>query len=120
MRCVWVVLPGAILWGASFPLALAAATSQGQDPGRLVGGIYAANTVGAILGSLAFSMILIPRIGTQGSERVMIAVAALGRDTRPGLHRDECKPRSSNVLTLSLCCVPPFPSRPPSPPWAPC
>ncbi len=73
----WVVLPGAILWGASFPLALAAATSQGQDPGRLVGGIYAANTVGAILGSLAFSMILIPRIGTQGSERVMIAVAAL-------------------------------------------
>lgn len=76
-RCMWVVLPGAILWGASFPLALAAATSQGRDPGRLVGGVYAANTVGAILGSLAFSMILIPRLGTQGSERVMIAAAAL-------------------------------------------
>jgi spermidine synthase len=77
VRCMWVVLPGAILWGASFPLALAAAASQGRDPGRLVGGIYAANTVGAILGSLAFSMILIPRLGTQGSERVMIGAAAL-------------------------------------------
>ncbi|MGE5293928.1 MAG: spermidine synthase, partial [Solirubrobacterales bacterium] len=77
VRCAWVVLPGAILWGASFPLALASAPSRGRDTGRLVGGIYAANTVGAILGSLVFSMILIPRLGTQGSERIMIAVAAL-------------------------------------------
>ncbi len=77
VRCAWVVLPGAVLWGASFPLALASAASQGRDPGRIVGEVYAANTVGAILGSLAFSMILIPRLGTQGSERVMIALAAL-------------------------------------------
>ena len=52
VRCLWVVLPGAILWGASFPLALAAVATPGQDPGRLVGGVYAANTVGAIVGSL--------------------------------------------------------------------
>jgi spermidine synthase len=78
VRCIWVVLPGAILWGASFPLALASTTSPGRDPGRIVGKVYAANTVGAIVGSLAFSMILIPRLGTQGSERVMIAVAAAG------------------------------------------
>jgi spermidine synthase len=77
VRCAWVVLPGAILWGASFPLALASATSQGQDPARLVGGVYAANTVGAIVGSVAFSMILIPRLGTQGSERIMIALAGI-------------------------------------------
>ena len=42
VRCLWVVLPGAILWGASFPLALAAVAAPGQDPGRLVGGVYAA------------------------------------------------------------------------------
>ena len=48
VRCLWVVLPGAILWGASFPLALAAVAKPGQDMGRLVGGVYAANTVGAI------------------------------------------------------------------------
>ncbi len=77
VRCAWVVLPGAILWGASFPLALAAATSEDRDPGRVVGGIYAANTVGAIVGSVAFSMILIPRLGTQNSQRIMLAVAAV-------------------------------------------
>src|SRR3954463_11643206 len=53
VRCLWAVLPGAILWGASFPLALAAVAFPGQDPARLVGGVYAANTVGAIVGSLA-------------------------------------------------------------------
>ncbi len=77
VRCIWAILPGAILWGASFPLALAAAAARGRDPGRLVGGIYAANTVGAIIGSLAFSMILIPQIGTRGSQRVMIALSAV-------------------------------------------
>src|SRR5262249_4096153 len=30
VRCMWVVLPGAILWGASFPLALAAVATTEQ------------------------------------------------------------------------------------------
>jgi spermidine synthase len=75
VRCAWAVLPGAILWGASFPLALASVAAPGREPGRLVGGVYAANTVGAIVGSLAFSMVLIPWLGTRGSQRVMIGVA---------------------------------------------
>ena len=58
VRCLWVVLPGAILWGASFPLALAAVAAPGQDPGRLVGGVYAANTVGAIVGSLGARLVI--------------------------------------------------------------
>ena len=33
VRCLWVVLPGSILWGASFPLALAAVAAPGQDSG---------------------------------------------------------------------------------------
>ncbi|MEN6424305.1 MAG: fused MFS/spermidine synthase, partial [Phycisphaerales bacterium] len=78
VRSAWVVLPGAILWGASFPLALAWATTWGRDPSRTVGQVYAADTVGAIIGSVAFSMVLIPRMGTQGSERVMIALTAVG------------------------------------------
>ena len=59
VRCFWVVLPGAILWGASFPLALASVAAPGQDPARLVGGVYAANTVGAIVGSLVASLLLV-------------------------------------------------------------
>jgi spermidine synthase len=78
MRCVWAVLPGAVLWGASFPLALASVVSSGREPGRIVGGVYAANTVGAILGSLAFSLVLIPWLGTHGSQRVMIGLSGAG------------------------------------------
>ncbi len=76
VRSLWAILPATLLWGASFPLALAAA-SRGDEPGKLVGGIYAANTGGAILGALTFSMILVPWIGTANCERVLIAMAAL-------------------------------------------
>ena len=58
VRCLWAVLPAAILWGASFPLALASVASPGQDPARLVGGVYAANTVGAIVGALGASLLV--------------------------------------------------------------
>jgi len=71
------VLPGAILWGASFPLALAAAAAPGQDPARLVGGVYAANTVGAIVGSLVVGLVLVPWVGSQIATQALIGVAAL-------------------------------------------
>jgi len=78
VRCLWVVLPPALCWGASFPLALAAASSRGQDPGKLVGGVYAANTIGAILGALIFSLVVIPYLGTQNAERCLLGIAVLG------------------------------------------
>ena len=77
IRCIWAILPAAILWGASFPLALAAAARPGQDPGRLVGGVYAANTFGAIAGAVGFSLLIIPFAGTQNAERTLIGIAAL-------------------------------------------
>jgi spermidine synthase len=42
-----------------------------------VGGVYAANTVGAILGSLAFSMLIIPQAGTQWAQRIIIILTAV-------------------------------------------
>ncbi len=77
VRCLWVVLPGAMLWGASFPLALAAVATTEQDAARLAGGVYAANTVGAIVGSMVTSFILIPWIGSSHSEQAIIIVSAL-------------------------------------------
>jgi spermidine synthase len=76
IRCIWTVLPAACLWGASFPLALAAVTHRGQDSGRVVGEVYAANTVGAIVGALVFSMLVIPGMGTQQAQRLLIALSA--------------------------------------------
>jgi spermidine synthase len=77
VRCLWAVLPGAILWGASFPLALAAVARRGQDPARLVGGVYAANTVGAIAGSVIGSLLLVVWLGSQHAQQALILVSAL-------------------------------------------
>jgi spermidine synthase len=98
VRCLWVVLPGAILWGASFPLALAAVAKPGQDMGRLVGGVYAANTVGAIVGSLVASLVITQWVGSRTGQQgliflsaisglLMLAPAAAGEIGRKGLRR---------------------------------
>lgn len=75
LRCLWTILPAAILWGASFPLALAAIASPTQDPGRLVGRVYAANTLGAIVGAIAFSTMIIGTAGTQRSQQLLLLLA---------------------------------------------
>ena len=77
VRCLWVVLPAAILWGASFPLALAAVATTEVDAARLAGAVYAANTVGAIFGSLVTSFLVIPWIGSSHAEQVIIIASAL-------------------------------------------
>ena len=96
VRVFWAMLPAAVLWGASFPLALAAAAQKGQDPGRLVGGLYAANTLGAIVGSLATGLVMVAWIGSQMTQQLVIlasAVAGLlllesfGGATKPKLSR---------------------------------
>ena len=78
-RALFAILPGALLWGASFPLALASAskgTNPDADAGRTVGRVYAANTLGAIVGSLVTGLVLIPWLGTRGAQQVFIVVSA--------------------------------------------
>jgi spermidine synthase len=77
-RCLWTILPPTLLWGASFPLACAAVAAPGRDPGRVVGGIYAANTFGAIVGALAVSLLAVPTLGTQLTERILLVLSAAG------------------------------------------
>ncbi|MES1255190.1 MAG: fused MFS/spermidine synthase [Acidobacteriota bacterium] len=76
VRTMWAILPAAMLWGASFPLALASLVARGQEPGRLVGRVYAANTVGAVVGALGASLVLVAWVGSAHTQQVMIAVAA--------------------------------------------
>ena len=75
-RCVWAIFPATILWGACFPLALASVATPDQDAGQLSGRVYAANTAGAIIGALAFSLVLIPILGTRVSEQILIGLSA--------------------------------------------
>jgi spermidine synthase len=90
-RCLRTIFPATLLWGASFPLALASAAREGDDPARLSGEIYAANTAGSIVGALVFTLLLIPGIGTRSSQQVLIWLAAasatvsLGAAVRSGV-----------------------------------
>jgi spermidine synthase len=81
-RALFAVFPAAMLWGTSFPLALAAASEAANaephfDAGRTVGRVYAANTLGAIAGSLLTGLVLIPLIGTKGSQQVFIVLSVV-------------------------------------------
>jgi len=57
------ILPGTILMGMSFP-AVAKVFGNLSHLGSDIGGIYSANTVGSIAGSLIAAFIIIPRVGT--------------------------------------------------------
>src|SRR5262245_57689318 len=80
-RALLTMLPGAVLWGASFPLAVAAATRDNsindEDTGAMVGRLYAANTLGAIVGSLLIGLVFVPLMGTHNAQRALIIVAVL-------------------------------------------
>jgi spermidine synthase len=77
VRCAWAILPATILWGASFPLALAAVSSGHSDPARLVGKVYAANTLGAIFGALGASLALVAWIGTQHAQQLLMVLSSV-------------------------------------------
>jgi len=75
VRAMLAVFPAACFWGASFPIALAAVAPRTSDPARLVAGLYAANTVGAVAGALAFSLVIIPGFGTQAAQQWLVWTA---------------------------------------------
>jgi spermidine synthase len=77
LRAIDVILPSAVLWGMSFPLALAAINQAGGDPGRSSGLVYAANTVGAILGALLVSFWAIPTFGTRWAQQGLVVLAGV-------------------------------------------
>ena len=106
LRCLWAVMPPAILWGASFPLALAAVASRRQDSGLWVGLVYGANTVGTIVGSLAASLWLVAWIGSQRTQQcLMVASAVSGLLVLPplaGLSSPSSKATFCAAILLAL------------------
>jgi spermidine synthase len=108
VRACWAILPPAVLWGASFPLALGALASGGQDGGRLVGGLYAANTLGAILGALGGSFLLVAWLGSQDTQRFMMVLSGLAGLlvlTPELVERRPFRSSGSAIVTLSAAAA---------------
>src|SRR5207244_6382366 len=61
--CAATVLPAALLMGATFPVAARLWAAGTRGLGRRLGGVYAGNVAGAIVGSLAGGFVLVPVVG---------------------------------------------------------
>jgi spermidine synthase len=61
--CLAILLPGSLLSGACFPLALRVVSATEGGGGRDVGGLLASNTVGGIAGALSVGLALLPTAG---------------------------------------------------------
>ena len=70
-----IVLPPALVAGYQFPLLIALFGRARESVGRQIGLAYAANTVGAIAGSLAGGFGLLPWLSAVGAWR-LVAVGA--------------------------------------------
>jgi spermidine synthase len=67
----------AVLMGGTLPALTRFAASQREDVGRVGGGLYAANTAGAVVGALLASFIVIPAVGIRGSALVAAAICLI-------------------------------------------
>ncbi len=69
-----------------------------------MGAVYAANTVGAIAGALAFSLLLIPAAGTARAEQALIGIAALAAMVAllPLLRHANTMARCGGIAALSV------------------
>ncbi len=66
------------LSGMAFPLAVKAAAGARARVGRDVGRLYAANTIGGVLGAIAGGFLLLPLLGAHESTLLLAAVLVAG------------------------------------------
>jgi len=104
-RCLVAILPATLFWGASFPLACAALQQPNDDPGLIAGKVYAANTLGGIIGALSVSLILIPWIGSQQTEKLLVMVSIAGALILLGRALFSLKGVAAAVVCILLAAV---------------
>lgn len=115
-RTAVALLPATLLWGASFPLAVAVVTG-GSDAGRPVARINAVNTLGSLAGVIVFTLLAVPWLGSQHAQQLLALVAAvsaavmlwLGRGARPPVALSLSM--LTAVVAVALWAVPPVPGR---------
>ena len=69
-----LVLVPTFMMGAAFPIATKICAAGAKRFGTYVANVYAVNTLGAILGTLAGGFLLIPWLGTQNAIFVAVAI----------------------------------------------
>jgi spermidine synthase len=111
LRCAFAMLPATLLWGASFPLTVAAGDDANFD--RHVARINATNTIGALAGAIAFTLIGIPQFGSHGAQQLLVACAGVTAVTLAwrGTSSMAMAGGAVVVTTIAALIVPPVPGR---------
>jgi spermidine synthase len=113
LRCAFAFLPATLLWGASFPLALAAAAS-GHDAAQSVSRVNAINTVGSLFGALGFTLLGVPYLGSQHAQQALAIFAAISAALllmRAARARVAAAGALVAVTAIALVIVPEVPGR---------
>jgi spermidine synthase len=110
LRCAIAMLPATLLWGATFPLTLAAAS---RDFGVHVARINAVNTAGSLTGALLLTLVGIPYLGSHGSQQLLVLLPAVAGiallwQSAPGA-RLATAGIAAIVTTVALWAVPAVP-----------
>lgn len=119
LRCAAALLPATFLWGASFPLMLAAPrlrsahAADGLD--QHVARINAINTTGALAGVLTFTLYGIPSLGSHGAQQLLVVLAAVAGVlllwSVPGQRRIVPIGMAVVAAALAMAIVPAVPGR---------
>jgi spermidine synthase len=109
LRCALAMLPATLLWGASFPLLLAA---PAIDFSRHVARVNATNTVGALLGAITMTVVGIPEFGSQVSQQAVMLLAAVSAAIVlwPSAPRLRLLPATAVLALAGLLVVPAVPA----------
>ncbi|MBU2574994.1 MAG: fused MFS/spermidine synthase [Elusimicrobia bacterium] len=97
-----IILPVTFIMGFFFPVAVSAGVKLSGRIGGGVGTLYAANTLGAILGSLAAGFVLIPFLGTKYSFILIAILTALTGAILAGMGGAEAKRRYGAWMALPI------------------
>lgn len=74
---LFLILPPALLMGGGLPILDRIAIENPQIVGRRVGDIHLANIIGSVAGSLVISFLTIPKLGTEWTLRMLIAMSLI-------------------------------------------
>ncbi|MBI4705066.1 MAG: fused MFS/spermidine synthase [Deltaproteobacteria bacterium] len=109
LLCALLLLPATALQGYLFPLLGRLYMERGPR-GRAVGHLYAVNTIGAVLGSLLATVVLIPLAGSAATYALFLALMAVSllvyaRFAGRGLRASFWLPAGLAIALVGLCAA---------------
>lgn len=112
-KAMLVMLPATVFMGAAFPLLIRWTSDLGTPAAVATARIYAANTIGAVVGALATGLWLVPGMGFEGTAQLavgmslLIATVALAAAPSLQLHWKLAAAVVAGVVTLTFHPAPP-------------